>query len=144
MMVQTQLKMSKQLIAAIFFDSQKSREILNSEITTVIVFLSIADELIQKSQSLEKIIAEVEGVISHLSHKISQLSAEQCWNVIQDINYTDVLNSYYGLERLGFIFLDPMEMRYIKKDPELFTINGDNLRENPEQKRCNRSLPLQI
>lgn len=135
MMVQTQLKMSKQLIAAIFFDSQKSREILNSEITTVIVFLSIADELIQKSQSLEKIIAEVEGVISHLSHKISQLSAEQCWNVIQDINYTDVLNSYYGLERLGFIFLDPMEMRYIKKDPELFTINGDNLRENPEQKR---------
>ncbi|WP_198266167.1 hypothetical protein [sulfur-oxidizing endosymbiont of Gigantopelta aegis] len=127
--------MSKQLISLIFFDSEKSREILNPEITTIMVFLSIADELIKNTQSLEKITAEIEEVVGHLSNKISRLSVEQCWNVIQGINYTDVLSSYHGLERLGFIFLQPTEMRYIKKDPELFTIKGDNLRENLEQKR---------
>ena len=129
------IHMSKSLISALFFDMQKSREILNQQITTVIVLLSIAGDLIKNSESLEKTSAEIDEVVSHLSDKINRLSVDQCWNVIQGISYTDVLNSYHGLERLGFKFLEPAEMRNYKKDTTLINFSGDNLRENDEQKR---------
>jgi hypothetical protein len=120
----------------VFFENSQHKCRLTHKNMAAFLFLSTAEEIIKQKLPFNQLISIINNNILLLERKLISFPNENYWKLLEGIEYSKIIQSFNALQAKGINFKAAEEKPFfLKKEELLFSIKGENLRENQEQKR---------